>query len=64
MPPRIPLPTDERIYLGIPDTSMLCAEFNEPAGRLYTATEALDGIEPVTRELVRMRNAKHQRCNL
>ena len=37
MPPRSPeLPTDERIYLGIPDTSMLCPEFNEPAGRLYT----------------------------
>jgi hypothetical protein len=64
MPPRIPLPTDDRIYLGIPDTSMLCAELNEPSGRLYTATEALDGVDPVTCELVRIRNAKYQHCNL
>jgi hypothetical protein len=64
MPPRIPLPTDERIWLGIPDTSMLCPEFNEPAGRLYAEVESMDGVDPVTLELVRMRNAKHQHCNL
>ena len=64
MPPRIPLPSDKRSWLGIPDTSMLCPEFNEPAGRLYTEVEALDGIDPISRELVRLRNAKHQRCNL
>ena len=64
MPPRIQLPTDERIWLGIPDTSMLCTELNEPGGRLYAATEGLDSVDPVTRELVRMRNAKYQHCNL
>jgi hypothetical protein len=64
MPPRIPLPSDKQIWLGIPDTSMLCPEFNEPAGRLYMGVEALDGIDPATRELVRLRNAKYQHCNL
>ncbi len=64
MPPRIPLPTEDRIYLGIPDTSMLCTECNEPFGRLYVATEALDGVDKVTCELVRIRNAKYQHCNL
>ena len=28
------------------------------------ATEGLDSVDPVTRELVRMRNAKYQHCNL
>jgi len=64
MPPRIPLPTEERIWLGIPDTSTLCPEFNEPAGRLYVQVEAMDGVDPVILELVRMRNAKYQHCNL
>ena len=62
--PRIPLPTDDLIFLGIPDTSMLCPECGEPAGRLYEATEALDGVDKVTCELVRIRNAKYQHCNL
>ena len=64
MPPRIPLPTDDLIYLGIPDTSALCPELNDPGVRLYTATEALSGVDPVTCELVRIRNAKYQHCNL
>ena len=64
MAPRIPLPSTELTFLGTPDTSSLCPELNPAVGRYYTAIVTLGGVDPVTTELVRMRNAERQACNL
>lgn len=63
MASRIPLPSTDTIVLGLPDTRGLAPELDElrratPTG---VTTEHLD---PVTAEVVRLRNAVHQGCNL
>jgi hypothetical protein len=62
--PRIPLPSDQLTFLGTPDTSSLCPDLNQAVGRYYTEIVTLGGVNPVTTELVRMRNAERQACNL
>ena len=64
MKPRIPLPTDQLTSLGIPDTSSLSPEISEVRGRIYRETNRLNTVDPVTTELVRMRNARYQSCHL
>ena len=64
MAPRIPLPSDQLTFLGTPDTASLCPDLNPALGRYYTQIVTLDGVDPVTTELVRMRNAARQACNL
>ena len=64
MAPRIPLPSDQLTFLGVPDTSTLCPDLNPAVGRYYASIVTLGGVDPVTTELVRMRNAERQACNL
>ena len=64
MTARIPLPTDSLTDLGIPDTSSLSPEISRVRGRIYRATNRLNSVDPVTTELVRMRNARYQACHL
>ena len=64
MTPRIPLPTDQLTSLGIPDTSSLSPEISAVRGRIYRETNKLNHVDPVTTELVRMRNARYQACHL
>jgi AhpD family alkylhydroperoxidase len=63
MAPRIALLSDERIVLGLPDASGLSPEIDDL--RRAKAESARSGhLDPVTAELVRLRNAVHQGCNL
>ena len=64
MTARIPLPSDELTGLGIPDTSSLSPEISQVRGGIYRATNRLNSVDPVTTELVRMRNARYQACHL
>lgn len=64
MTPRIPLPTSELTSLGIPDTSSLSPRISEVRGRIYRETNRINTVDPVTTELVRMRNARYQACHL
>lgn len=61
---RIPLPNDRLTGLGVPDTSALSPAISEVRGRIYVETTRLKGVDPVTTELVRMRNARYQACHL
>jgi hypothetical protein len=60
--PRIPLPTDELSPLGLPDTSGLAPVMAAARDRLRRAAYRMRGVDPVTTELVRIRNARHQTC--
>jgi hypothetical protein len=64
MTPRIPLPTDRLTGLGIPDTSAWSPVIGTARGRIYHETNRLSTVDPVTLELVRIRNARHQQCRL
>jgi hypothetical protein len=64
MTARIPLPDEQLTSLGIPDTSALSPAISEVRGRIFRETNRLDGVDPVTTELVRMRNARYQACHL
>ena len=61
---RIPLPSDQITGLGIPDTSALAPDIGAALGRLFKETNRLPSLGNVTSELVRMRNARFQQCNL
>lgn len=63
MAPRIPLLTDERIVLGLPDPSGLAPELDD-LRQVAPITVRTRHLDPVTAELVRLRNAVHQGCNL
>lgn len=64
MRPRIPLPSDRLTGLGVPDTSQLSPAISAVRGRIFVETTRLKGVDPVTTELVRMRNARFQACHL
>jgi hypothetical protein len=64
MTPKIPLPTDRLTGLGIPDTSAWSRAIGTAGGRIHRETNQLSTVDPVTMELVRMRNARHQQCRL
>ena len=64
MTSRIPLPTEGLTSLGIPDTSALSPAISAVRGRIYRETNRLGTVDPVTTELVRMRNARYQSCHL
>ena len=64
MTPRIPLPTAGLTSLGIPDTSSLSPLISDVRGRIYRETNRINTVDPVTTELVRMRNARYQACHL
>lgn len=64
MKARIPLPTEELTSLGIPDTSSLSPLISTVRGKIYRETNRMNTVDPVTTELVRIRNARYQACHL
>jgi hypothetical protein len=62
MKPRIPLPTDAVDRWGLPDASGLAPEISAARGRLRQAAYRMRTVDPVTTELVRIRNARFQNC--
>ena len=62
MTPRIPLPTDGVNGLGLPDTSGWAPAITGARDRLRRAAYRMKGVDPVTTELVRIRNARYQNC--
>jgi AhpD family alkylhydroperoxidase len=64
MSARIPLPSEDMDALGVPDTASFFPVARAKALDLFGALASLHHLDPVTMELVRMRNARHQRCRL
>lgn len=64
MKPRLPLPTDTRTPLGAPDARGLAPEIGKARSRLAKAVYGSPALDPIVLELVRMRNARVQQCNL
>ena len=64
MTPRLPLPTDGRTALGAPDARGLAPEMGKARSRLAKAVYGAPPVDPLVIELVRMRNARVQQCNL
>ena len=62
MTPRIPLPSAELNALGLPDTSTLAPRLGTARDQLRRAAFRMRSVDPVTTELVRIRNARHQTC--
>ena len=62
MTPRIELPTDAVNQWGLPDTSGLAPAITAARDRLRRAAYRMKTVDPVTTELVRIRNARHQTC--
>jgi len=62
MTPRIPLPDDAVTELGLPDTSGWAPGIAAARHRLRQAAFRMKSVDPVTTELVRIRNARFQRC--
>ena len=62
MTPRIPLPSDELNALGLADTSALAPALAVARDQLRRAAFRMRSVDPVTTELVRIRNARHQTC--
>jgi hypothetical protein len=60
--PRIPLPTDELNPLGLPDTSSWTPAIAAAREHLRRVAFRMRKVDPVTTELVRIRNARHQSC--
>ena len=64
MSPRLPLLTNEVTALGAPDARGLAPEIGKARSRLAKAVYGGQEVDPVVVELVRMRNARVQQCNL
>ena len=64
MSPRLPLPSDVLTALGTPDARGLAPEIGKACSRLAKAVYGSHEIDPLVLELVRMRNARVQQCNL
>jgi hypothetical protein len=64
MTPRLPLPTDNVTPLGAPDARGLAPEIGKARSQLAKAIYGSQAVDPLVLELVRMRNARVQQCNL
>jgi hypothetical protein len=64
MNPRLPLPSNELTPLGAPDARGLAPAIGKARSRLAKAVYGSQEIDPVVLEIVRMRNARVQHCNL
>ena len=62
MKPRIPLDPDALNEWGLPDTSGLARGIGEARQRLRQVAYRMRTVDPVTTELVRIRNARYQNC--
>ncbi|MEO5841020.1 MAG: hypothetical protein ABIQ73_21765 [Acidimicrobiales bacterium] len=64
MSPRLPLPSNDRTPLGAADARGLAPAVGKARSRLAKAVYGSPAVDPVVLELVRMRNARVQQCNL
>ncbi|MEO8695851.1 MAG: hypothetical protein ABI658_20190 [Acidimicrobiales bacterium] len=64
MSPRLPLPSNDRTPLGAPDARGLAPAVGRARSRLAKAVYGSPEPDPLVLELVRMRNARVQQCNL
>ncbi len=62
MTPRLPLPTDALDRFGLPDTSGLAPGIGAARQQVRRAAFRMKTVDPVTTELVRIRNARFQEC--
>ncbi|HZP31594.1 MAG TPA: hypothetical protein VFC99_21755 [Acidimicrobiia bacterium] len=60
--PRIDLPTGEPNRFGLPDTTGLAPAITAARARIRKLAHRRGELDPVTTELVRIRNARHQTC--
>jgi len=62
--PRLPLPSDELTAFGVPDASGLCPTLAPARAQYYRQIVKLRGVDPITTELIRIRNGRFQACHL
>ncbi len=62
MKPKIPLPPERVNELGLADTAGLAPAIAAARQRLRQVAYRLRSVDPVTTELVRIRNARYQNC--
>ena len=62
MTPRIPLETNALNKWGLPDTSGMAPSIAAARRQLTRIAHRMGTVDPVTTELVRIRNARHQTC--
>lgn len=60
--PRIELPSDAMTAWGLPDTSGMAPAIGEARRQVARAAHRMKAVDPVTAELVRIRNARFQNC--
>jgi hypothetical protein len=60
--PRIPLPSEDVNEWGIADTSGLAPGIGAARRQLRRVAYRMRSVDPVTTELVRIRNARYQHC--
>jgi len=61
--PRIPLPDPPVTESGLANTAGMAPATSTARGKLYRAAFRMRNVDPVTTELVRIRNARFQNCN-
>jgi hypothetical protein len=61
--PKIPLPPDAVKDSGLADTSGMAPNIAAARGDLRRVAYRMRTVDPVTTELVRIRNARFQNCN-
>lgn len=62
MTPRIPLGPDAVHVSGLADTSSMAPTIAAARQQLRRTAFRMRTVDPVTTELVRIRNARHQQC--
>ena len=62
MKPRIPLPPDAITASGTANTAGMAPAIAAARDQLRRAAFRLRSVDPVSTELVRIRNARHQNC--
>ena len=62
MKPKIPLPSDAVNELGLADTSGMAPSIAAARQNLRRTAYRMRTVDPVTTELVRIRNARFQSC--
>ena len=62
MKPRIPLPSEAVNELGLADTTGMAPAIGAARQNLRRVAFRMRTIDPVTTELVRIRNARYQNC--
>jgi hypothetical protein len=61
--PRIPLPDNAVTESGLANTAGMAPATAAARGQLYRTAFRMRTVDPVTTELVRIRNARFQKCN-